>query len=98
MTLDILQAPLRSARQPVKAKPPEVGLRIKRLRLSVGLSQREIQEPGTSYAYISRIEAGTRNPSLEALIQIAQRLGVTGLYLLTGRNDSKCPFCGRSHQ
>src|SRR5919201_6448004 len=35
-----------------------VGQRIRRLRLSRGLSQRAISAPGVSYAYISRIENG----------------------------------------
>ena len=34
-----------------------VGQRLRRLREERGLSQRELSEPGISYAYISRIEA-----------------------------------------
>ena len=37
-----------------------IGERLKRLRLDRGFSQRELAAPGVSYAYISRIEAGTR--------------------------------------
>jgi ribosome-binding protein aMBF1 (putative translation factor) len=44
-----------------------VGRRIRRLREERGLSQRDLSEPGTSYAYISRVEAGVRNPSEKAL-------------------------------
>jgi Helix-turn-helix domain len=44
-----------------------VGQRIRRLREERSLSQRDLSEPGTSYAYISRIEAGARNPSEKAL-------------------------------
>ena len=44
-----------------------VGQRLRRLRSERGLSQRELSEPGVSYAYISRIEAGTRQPSVRAL-------------------------------
>jgi len=78
-----------------KPKPPEVATRIRDLRIKLGLSQRDIQEPGASYAYISRIECGARNPSYEALIQIGAKLGVTGLYLLTGKKRAHCPLCGR---
>jgi transcriptional regulator with XRE-family HTH domain len=61
-----------------------VGQRIRRLRLSRGLSQRAISAPGVSYAYISRIENGGRKPSLKALRAIAARLGVDPEYLETG--------------
>lgn len=61
-----------------------IGERIKRLRLERGLSQRALSEPGVSYAYISRIEAGTRQPSVKALRKIAAKLGVSADYLETG--------------
>lgn len=62
-----------------------IGTRLKRLRLARGLSQRELASPGVSYAYISRIEAGTRQPSMKALRKLAVKLGVTAEYLETGR-------------
>ena len=61
-----------------------IGQRLKRLRLDRGLSQRELAAPGVSYAYISRIEAGTRQPSVKALRRLAANLGVTADYLETG--------------
>ncbi len=61
-----------------------IGQRLKRLRLEQGLSQRELAAPGVSYAYISRIEAGTRQPSVKALRRLAAKLGVTAGYLETG--------------
>src|SRR5438874_8132790 len=61
-----------------------IGQRLKRLRLDRGLSQRELAAPGVSYAYISRIEAGTRQPSVKALRRLAGKLGVTADYLETG--------------
>jgi transcriptional regulator with XRE-family HTH domain len=76
-------------------KPKAVGKRIRARRLELGLSQRAISEPGTSYAYISRIEAGGRNPSIEALIAIADKLETTALALLTGEAHAPCPVCGR---
>jgi tetratricopeptide (TPR) repeat protein len=48
------------------------------------LSQRELAAPGVSYAYISRIEAGTRQPSVKALRRLAAKLGVSAEYLETG--------------
>jgi transcriptional regulator with XRE-family HTH domain len=64
----------------------DVGERIRELRLARGLSQRAISEPGTSYAYISRIESGARQPSLKAIRTIASKLGVTPEYLETGED------------
>jgi len=61
-----------------------IGQRLKRLRLDRGLSQRELAAPGVSYAYISRIEAGTRQPSVKALRKLATKLNVTADYLETG--------------
>jgi len=61
-----------------------IGERLKRLRLERGLSQRELAAPGVSYAYISRIEAGTRQPSVKALRRLASKLGVSADYLERG--------------
>ncbi|MDQ2983929.1 MAG: tetratricopeptide repeat protein [Actinomycetota bacterium] len=61
-----------------------IGQRLKRLRLERGLSQRELAGPGVSYAYISRIEAGARRPSVKALRTLAPKLGVSVEYLETG--------------
>ena len=61
-----------------------IGQRLKRLRLERSLSQRELAAPGVSYAYISRIEAGTRQPSVKALRKLAAKLGVSADYLETG--------------
>ena len=72
-----------------------IGQRLRRLREERGLSQREISEPGVSYAYISRIEAGARRPSLRALRKLAAKLDVTALYLETGSDEGVCPHCRR---
>lgn len=61
-----------------------IGQRLRRLRLERGLSQRELAAPGVSYAYISRIEGGTRQPSVKALRMLARKLGVSAEYLETG--------------
>jgi tetratricopeptide (TPR) repeat protein len=61
-----------------------IGQRLRRLRLERQLSQRELSAPGVSYAYISRIEAGTRQPSVKALRKLAAKLGVSADYLETG--------------
>jgi transcriptional regulator with XRE-family HTH domain len=61
-----------------------IGQRLKRLRLERGFSQRELAAPGVSYAYISRIEAGTRQPSVKALRKLAAKLSVTADFLESG--------------
>src|SRR5437763_12089464 len=61
-----------------------IGQRLRRLRTERRLSQRELSSPGVSYAYISRIEAGTRQPSVKALRMLARKLGVSAEYLETG--------------
>src|SRR5919204_2079410 len=72
---------LRAAPSPA---PETIGERLRRLRLERGLSQRQLASPGVSYAYISRIEAGARRPSVKALRQLAPKLGVSVEYLETG--------------
>jgi transcriptional regulator with XRE-family HTH domain len=69
---------------PPPAAGETIGERLKRLRLERGLSQRELAAPGVSYAYISRIEAGTRQPSVKALRRLAAKLNVSADYLETG--------------
>ena len=66
------------------AAEESIGQRLRRLRLERGLSQRDLASPGVSYAYISRIEAGARRPSVKALRMLAPKLGVSVEYLETG--------------
>src|SRR2546426_4167549 len=61
-----------------------IGERLRRVRVERGFSQRELAAPGVSYAYISRIEAGTRQPSVKAPRRLAAKLGVSADYLETG--------------
>ena len=70
-------------------EPESIGARIRRLRIERGLSQRDLSEPGVSYAYVSRIEAGARQPSLKALRILAHKLGVSPEYLETGAGIPK---------
>src|SRR5436190_9464408 len=76
----------------VAMPPPEdpqaetIGARLRRLRLERRLSQRDLSSPGVSYAYISRIEAGARTPSVKALRMLATKLAVSVEYLETGRD------------
>jgi transcriptional regulator with XRE-family HTH domain len=65
-----------------------IGDRLREARLRAGLSQRELSEPGVSYAYISRIEAGVRTPSVKVLRKLAPKLGVSVSWLETGRDSA----------
>ncbi len=69
---------------PSEPRSEPVGARLRRLRSEQGLSQRDLSSPGITYAYISRIEAGARTPSVKALRMLAAKLGVTPEYLETG--------------
>jgi tetratricopeptide (TPR) repeat protein len=75
---------LRSVAREHEGQAETIGQRLRRLRHERGLSQRELASPGVSYAYISRIEAGARRPSVKALRMLARKLGVSADYLETG--------------
>ena len=67
-----------------------LGSRIREIRLSVGLTQTELGSPRTR-SFISAVEHGRTLPSLRALLQMAERLGVPVAVLLdelelTGRD------------
>jgi transcriptional regulator with XRE-family HTH domain len=64
-----------------------VGDRIRQRRRELGLSQRELACDGVTYAYVSRLEANARIPSVKALRRIAPRLGVSVYWLETGEDD-----------
>jgi transcriptional regulator with XRE-family HTH domain len=64
-----------------------IGDRIHKRRQELGLSQRELASNGVSYAYISRIEANQRRPSIRALRELAPKLGVSVHWLETGQQD-----------
>lgn len=63
-----------------------VGLRIRAAREREGLLQRDLAFPGCSSAYVSRIEAGQRIPSLQLLREIGARLGVSADFLARGED------------
>ena len=64
--------------------PAAVGVRLREARERAGLSQRQLSFEGCSPAYISRIEAGERIPSLQLLREMGRRLGVSEDWLATG--------------
>lgn len=64
--------------------PAAVGRRLKDARVAAGLSQRQLSFPGCSAAYISRLEAGDRVPSLQLLRKLALKLNADEDHLATG--------------
>jgi tetratricopeptide (TPR) repeat protein len=64
--------------------PVAAGRRLKEARIAAGLSQRQLAFPGCSAAYLSRLEAGQRVPSLQLLRKIAAKLSADEEYLATG--------------
>src|SRR5215471_17439661 len=69
--------------------PAAVGRRLREARHAAGMTQRELSFQGCTAAYVSRIEAGARVPSLQILHEFAKRLGVTPEYLATGRPEGE---------
>jgi transcriptional regulator with XRE-family HTH domain len=64
-----------------------IGDRIRARREELGLSLRDIAQPGVSAGYISRVERSERQPSGKALRALAAALDVSTHWLETGRDD-----------
>lgn len=63
----------------------EVGERIRARREVLGLTQAELAaELSVSHQHVSAIEGGVSSPSLDLLVRVARRLGVSTDFLLTG--------------
>jgi len=67
---------------------PGLGERVRRARLSAGLTQEQLAD-GTaiSASYLSLIESGRREPKLAVVAEVAARLGLTPEHVLTGRTE-----------
>jgi transcriptional regulator with XRE-family HTH domain len=61
--------------------------RLRRIRGELGWSQRRLSRAGYTAAYISRLEAGERQPSVHVIRQLAAELGVDPYYLENGSDD-----------
>ena len=64
--------------------PVEFGRRVRQLRRERGLKQGDLADGAVSTAYISRIESGQRRPEPRVVELLAERLGTTVDYLVTG--------------
>lgn len=68
------------------------GLKIKNLRSASGLSQEAFADKcGFARTYMSRIETGIANPSLDAIETLATALGQTPEELFTGLYSASTP-------
>lgn len=67
--------------------PGRFGERLAATRRERGLSQRRLADGWCSPAYISRIEAGERVPSLQLLRELAGRLSVSEHFLAWGEEE-----------
>lgn len=61
--------------------------RLRAARTLRGLSQRDLEVSGVTAAYICRIEAGTRTPSVPAIRALAEALNVSPVWLETGVDE-----------
>lgn len=60
-----------------------LGLNVRKARKALGISQESLGlEIGIDRTYISGIERGVRNPSLDVIIKLAEHLNVTPAKLL----------------
>jgi len=61
------------------------GLRVRALRLEVGLSQEQLaEEAGLHRTYVSSLERGQRNVGLDNILKLASALGVPPASLFEG--------------
>lgn len=66
-----------------------LGGRIRALRTARGWTQSELAGEHLSTGYVSRIESGTRRPTMKVLRELADRLGTTTEQLLNGIERSR---------
>jgi transcriptional regulator with XRE-family HTH domain len=65
-----------------------IGKRIRKRRQTLKMTQQELAEAiGVTPQHISAIEQDKRDPSLSSLAKLAEELGVTIDYLVTGKES-----------
>jgi len=69
---------------------PAIGRRVRERRERLGLSQEQLSErAGLHWTYISGVERGRRNPSLNTLARLAKALEVSLPRLVSNLRPSK---------
>lgn len=62
----------------MKESAKKLAINMKRIRAEKGMSQGDIcRATGADRAYISNVESGNKNPTLETITKIAGALGVS---------------------
>ncbi len=72
-------------------EPPDIQVarRVRSQRTALKLTQEQLAaELGVTHQHVSRIEGGHAVPSLDLLVRLSGRLGVSTDYLLTGRKTT----------
>jgi transcriptional regulator with XRE-family HTH domain len=73
----------------------QVASRVRARRTALRLTQDELAlELGVTHQHVSRIEGGHAVPSLDLLIRLSGRLGVSADYLLTGHETTPLDIAG----
>lgn len=73
----------------------QIGSHVRAKRIALGLSQEDLAtELGVKHQHVSRIELGDAAPSLEMLVSLSNRLGVSTDYLLTGQERAPLGAAG----
>lgn len=68
-----------------QSRPHQFGTRIRELRMAMGMSQEAFADRcGFARTYMSRIETGGANPSINAIKVLADALGVSISALFEG--------------
>ena len=67
----------------------QIGSHVRAKRNALGLSQTDLaRELSITHQHVSRIELGDATPSLEMLLKLSRKLGVSTDYLLTGQQTT----------
>src|SRR5215470_5618249 len=75
--VELPPAPGATSTHPLDPTPEELGRRIKLMRVSCGLTLKDLeQRGGISATHVSEIERGKASPTVGALARIARALGV----------------------
>jgi transcriptional regulator with XRE-family HTH domain len=78
-----------------QASEVQVASRVRTKRTALSLTQEQLaRELGVTHQHISRIEGGHAVPSLELLVRLSRRLGVSTDYLLTGHETTPADITG----
>src|SRR5215470_17697033 len=84
--VELPPAPGATSTHPLDPTPEELGRRIKLMRVSCGLTLKDLEERGgISATHVSEIERGKASPTVGALARIARALGLRPAALVEPR-------------